>query len=344
MKCGIFKVNNIEDGGYYIDIFIDKILRFHKIPTTVIALHNSKRTIDYHKNILCNYTNPVITLIKMGKLILKNRITITYTYQFITLLYLLFIRLIYPIKIIAKVDGLTTKRGHKKYTFKLYDAIYIFIIKYADYVIYETEKAFNQFEKNNLRKNTSIIYTPATTFYNLNLDKALNEKKNPDTRLKCLYVGRYSEEKGFQLIKSLAQANQDCQFIMIGGFNNFYESIKNIIELGRLDIIEIIKWYAEADILIVPSIYDMFPSVIREFSYFGKPIIATDVGAINEFKKLGMEIEIVLPQFESLNNALLKIKTHYHKTPINSKIFFEVFDPNKIEIQKQYFNIFSIFF
>jgi glycosyltransferase involved in cell wall biosynthesis len=341
MIIGIFKVNDFEDGGYYTDVFFHKILQDNNHLVSLFAFHNSKKDLQHHTNIRCNHKNPIDALITIGKTIRENRISTVYTCQFICYLYLLLLRFFFPIYIITKVDGLTTKRGHKKYTFFLYDLIYVFIIKFADYVIYETELAYKNLKESGRRKNTEVIYTPATNFYQTTLPEiSFNAKTIPCLPI-VLFIGRYSEEKGYQFLGEIARKNQRCQFILIGGYKNHYPDVENIKELGRLDITEIIPWYQKAHVLIVPSVCDSFPSVIREFAYFGKPIIATNVGAMNEFKKMGMDITIVLPNIDRLSEAIQEIQKNYHFSQANCSVYNQHFNPNNTVVQERYLNIFE---
>jgi glycosyltransferase involved in cell wall biosynthesis len=127
---------------------------------------------------------------------------------------------------------------------------------------------------------------------------------------------------------------------MIGGYEKCYKGVSNIEELGRLDIKDIIPWYQRSQAVIVPSLCDSFPSVIREFAYFGKPIIASNVGAMDEFRKLGMDITIVPPDIEKISAAVADLKNRYRFARQNCLVYKNCFDPNNDSVQERYLRVF----
>ena len=61
-----------------------------------------------------------------------------------------------------------------------------------------------------------------------------------------------------------------------------YTVLDRILFTGWLNAEQLSKWYAEADILVVPSWYEPFGMVILEGMLYGLPIVATRVGGPNE--------------------------------------------------------------
>lgn len=339
---GIFKVNSKKDGGYYIDNYLKEIIVENGGNVISFALHNSKEKLNNYNNILINYKNFIKTILIIKNIISENNIKIYYTNQFITLLYAIFIKIFInkEFKIIAKVDGKTIKLGMKKYFYFLYDVLWDFAKSKADYLIFETQNAKGNYSK----RNYKIIYTPATNFYNI----IKNEK--PKIELKAdlvshkkfdkiaLYVGRYSPEKGFQLLESIASTYPNILIITIGGDKKIFGKIENILELGYKNIKDVIHFYYLCDFLIVPSVDDSFPSVIREFSYFNKPILATNVGSIPELQKLGLSINLCEPKVEFICKEIENIITKYQIND-NRRVFERWFDPNNKKIISEYLEI-----
>ncbi|GEM_PF-5006244 len=342
---GIFKVNSKKDGGYFIDRYLESILNKNNLPTKAFVFDKSQENFDKHELISCNYKNIFAALSAFNQIVDKYSIQIFYTNQFITLLYGVLLRIFFrkKIKIIAKVDGKTIKIGIiKKLFFKIYDFLWNFAKNKSDFIIFETQNAKSNFSK----ENCKVIYTPAINFYQLDLENLKNQEiiklEKSKYRKIILYVGRYSEEKGYFLLRDIAKNFSDCLFIMIGGKNNEFSDVKNIVEIGMLNISQIIPYYQFCDMLLVPSVDDSFPNVIREFAYFNKPIIATNVGSMTEFQDLGMKINIGPA---NLNEIIIELKRNIENDELNeNKIIYEKsFNPNNENVIDNYLSIFQKF-
>jgi len=329
---GIFKVNTKRDGGYYIDKYLQKILTDNCLANTLINLSNVNFDLNFSYT-QCNYKNPFVAIFYLVKLIKLNNINVVYSNQFIALFYLIICKKFFKcnIYVVGKVDGKTIRIGVKRYLFFIYDLLWKWSQQKADYIIYETNSASILIEK------SKIIYTPAVNFYNVELPVTKKEKAD---NLTVLFVGRYSEEKGYYKINELAQKFSKIDFVMAGSEKLYFKNINNIKEVGFKKVHQIIDLYQNTDILIVPSNDDSFPTVIREFSFFNKPILATNVGSIMEFKKLGLEIHIVEKDVDSLTEGLNNIITNYRLNN-NREVFYKYFNPNSKEIQQKYLDIFT---
>jgi len=134
-----------------------------------------------------------------------------------------------------------------------------------------------------------------------------------DTRIFCprtekkdnaiLYVGRLSPDKCLHvLLRSLDYIKTPIHLGIIGplGWNLHYhhELLKSIevenrkgkhkiVYLGRLDQAQLIKWYQEASILVLPSSTEAFGIVILEALSCETPVVATYAGGIPEVVKNG---------------------------------------------------------
>lgn len=98
-----------------------------------------------------------------------------------------------------------------------------------------------------------------------------------------LYIGRLSPEKG---IDTLVQASHHCQsaITVIGeGPVQITSHNKNIIALGKMPLVDLLKQLAMAKMLIVPSIWhENFPRVIVEALSCGTPVITSNLGSLAE--------------------------------------------------------------
>lgn len=337
---GIFKVNSSKDGGYYIDIYLNKILNKSGFGTKnyIFLATNNTHIHPIFEQHCVNYKNPIFMLPALYKIIKKDKIKIAYTNQFITLFFLILLKktFLQELKVIAKVDGLTIKNGLKRYFYKIYDFFWYYSKKNSDFIIFETKNAKSTF----VEINNQVIYTPAINFYELELvHLSVYDLKQRFGNFSyfILYVGRFSEEKGYDRIIKIAEEFPKYGFLMIGGTIESDQS--NVFSLGFKDITEIVRYYNSVDILIIPSRDDSFPTVIREFSYFQKPIIATNVGSIAEYKDLGLEITIC----DNDTNDIIEVlrEFDFSKLNLNKDVYNENFNANDLKIIKKYLKIFK---
>lgn len=337
-KVGIFKANSMKDGGFYIDHYLNDILVEYGCSTQMIQL--SRDCSGRYKSIRMNYKNPVVSIWILVGIIRAEKIDVLYTNQFVMLLYLVFIRrlILRNCKVVAKVDGRTIKKGIKRHLYFLYDKFWVWAQKESDFVVYETLSA----EMPGVR--SEVINTPATNFYGCDMgtDSCAEEFPEDWHRHKgsktVLFVGRYSFEKGYFFIPELAERFPNFVFLTAGGDAPIFDKLPNVIEYGALDVPKLRSLYGKVDCLLVPSVDDSYPSVIREFSYFGKPILATNVGSMHEFVSAGVNIRLTEPNIESLSVELPLVLEAVNRS---NKIFFEMFDPNNVSVQNRYIKVFN---
>lgn len=125
------------------------------------------------------------------------------------------------------------------------------------------------------------------------IDKALASPKQPGS-LNVLFIAKEFKRKGGDLV---AQAFKEIQQVVPGArllfagtdlLPNEFEGIKNIEHLGLLDktnaeqLKKLLNAYRQADMLVLPSRHDPFPTVIREAMFFGLPCVASDIWAMSE--------------------------------------------------------------
>ena len=125
------------------------------------------------------------------------------------------------------------------------------------------------------------------------------ENKPPDYRepVKILTVARLVREKGleygimsiYELLKS--NPNLNVQYNIIGE-GILKEQLKELVsELGLIDVVgflgemdqtEVSKQMREAHIFLLPSVAEALPIVLMEAQAIGLPVVATDVGSVDE--------------------------------------------------------------
>jgi glycosyltransferase involved in cell wall biosynthesis len=166
---------------------------------------------------------------------------------------------------------------------------------------------------------------------------------------KVLYIGRFSMEKGIELLPEIIEGilSQDSEMIfeIVASLEekNMAEEMVLIREeleelekkypgrliwhKSNLSRKEISKLYSESMIFIQPSKYDSFPTTVLEAMLFGKPIIGSNVGGIPEM--LGHAGVIISPKPFSFINSIIKLK--------NDPILMEKYSRRASERVKKYF-------
>ena len=109
----------------------------------------------------------------------------------------------------------------------------------------------------------------------------------------CLFVGRVVSEKGIVELVEACNHIPEVQLHLVGPVAvKFQEHLLQIAKgrgngewlhfYGQVDNVEARGHITRSDIVILPSYYEAFPNVVLESMAFGKPVIASDVGAISE--------------------------------------------------------------
>lgn len=119
-----------------------------------------------------------------------------------------------------------------------------------------------------------------------------------DGCLKLIHIGRFTEQKNHKMLltayKALIDEGNNIRLSLVGDGELRPEIERIAVENGIRDYVEfcgiqknVYKYLKEADILILPSIWEGMPMVIIEAMGAGVPIIATNVGGIPDMIRDG---------------------------------------------------------
>lgn len=171
-----------------------------------------------------------------------------------------------------------------------------------------------------------IIYNPIDTDRFAPPKDSLNKNRE---KIKVLFVGRLEDRKGAHVlahaIPLVVKSHASVQFTFLGsdcpGING-EPSMKNYIinllqDRGALNNVtfhapvpyhELAAHYCEADIMVVPSLYDNSPYTCLEAMSCGVPVIGTSAGGMPEYVDHG-KCGIIIPpnDSESLAKAILEL-------------------------------------
>lgn len=208
---------------------------------------------------------------------------------------------------------------------------------------------FNQ-ESSKLIKIYNGIAVKARTSAGQSMELKQQLNLEPSSKL-LITIARLSPMKGleylFEAAALIRPTHPDIKFIIVGDVAFAHEKVykeqlltrieslglqDTIFMLGlRRDVTELIE---QSDILVLPSVYDIFPTVILEAMSGGLPVIATDVGGIPEMVRPETGIIVPPQNAEALKNAILAMYELDYKSMGQQakKLFYEEFT------QEQYVN------
>lgn len=141
--------------------------------------------------------------------------------------------------------------------------------------------------------------------------------------LKLLYIGVIEPRRNslfmLDILKCLVDKQVDFKLIMIGRYKNdtykkeFEDKVKTlnltnyIYHIERMEQKYLSKVYANTDIFLLPTIYDIYGMVLLESMYFSMPTITSINGGSNMMMKDGIN-GFVLDKFDAKTWADLVIK------------------------------------
>lgn len=232
-------------------------------------------------------------------------------------------------KIVSIVTGSASKSAKEVYAQTLYGyggVIFFHIFRvleninyrFADRIIAESKTIVCQVE---LEKYERKIWLSGC-FFNTSL---FEEKKAVlDRRNLVGYIGRLSEEKGvmnfIKAIPLILNKRHDIEFL-IGGDGHLIDKIKNELKSGNLSEKvtltgwiaheQLIHYYNDVKVLVVPSYTESIPIVALEAMACGTPALATAVGGVPDLIKDGENGFILKDNSpECIADSVVKVLEH----------------------------------
>ena len=189
------------------------------------------------------------------------------------------------------------------------------------------------------------------------LDELLDKYKlNKDENKIILYIGRVDQDKGtLELVKAFNKIkNKNYKLLIVGapifdtGIKTEYENIvkseiatnKNIIMTGYVKHDSLFKYYALADLVVIPSqIDDSAPLVLIEAITSSKPVIATNCGGIPEY--VNEKCAILIDRgSEYINNLYLAIDKVLSNSDLLDSMSKESYKESQKYSEDKYYNSF----
>ena len=159
--------------------------------------------------------------------------------------------------------------------FKEYDVIAGFFGKYLYKIMFDIVSKFSNLiscSKNILRGKKGLIVKPSQ----LNEKWFANIKPPNLNNIKLLYIGRLKKEKGiFDLLKMIENHNEISLTIVGSEKNSSHKIFQNQVNIYEIEINQnnLIKYYDEHNIFILPSFTEGHPMVLIESLSRMRPVI-----------------------------------------------------------------------
>lgn len=125
------------------------------------------------------------------------------------------------------------------------------------------------------------------------------------------FIGRASEEKGITEFLEVAKALPNIQFAVVGSLDPSLHFLKdktpdNVLWSGFLSGKDYDRFYQQSKIVVVPSKwYEGFPNVITRAMQHGKPVITSNIGAMQSIIDHNINGVLVGPRnVKQLRNAI----------------------------------------
>jgi glycosyltransferase involved in cell wall biosynthesis len=236
-----------------------------------------------------------------------------------------------------------SSKSYKNPLLKLYLMLFNLIIRKVDAIVcvsqYEWEKVENSFK---FPKENIFIVPNGYDF-----SKILKYQWKPfnDSCKKILYVGRIVKHKNVhKLVESLKYL--DNAKLTIIGSGDYEKEVKKVIGINNLQnrirwnknlsYEELLKEYCNADVFVLPSVYEAFGMVVGEATLIGCPTIVANSYALTEFVDAGLAEGLSIPVND--REIAEKIENRTDKSPRKKAIeYFKDWD----EVTDRYEHIYK---
>ncbi|MCL1160659.1 glycosyltransferase family 4 protein [Shewanella chilikensis] len=160
---------------------------------------------------------------------------------------------------------------------------------FVDKFIFVSDLQRDVYKSFNPRISDNSVVIP--NFLSTECIQIINDLKNQNKRmdksnLKCAFIGRATQEKGFDKLLKLASLLPDVDFFAFGDSDVNVDAYSNVHNMGRLSKIELLTKLKKLDFLLVPNFcYETFSISALEAIALGLKVIVTDKIGISGFSK-----------------------------------------------------------
>ncbi len=231
----------------------------------------------------------------------------------------------YNVPYVLQAHGSVRDHSQKRFIKKIFDIMWgQRILKDASRVIAFTPMEAEEYKAKGVSKDRIEVVPggiDASEFENLPPKGSFRKEYNLTDDCKIiLYLGRIQRIKGLDLlVKAFAQLEgklDNVKLVMVGPDEGYLPTLKRLInDLGIEEKVlftsfltgeKKIAAYVDADIYVLPSIYECFPTTVMEACACGTPVIVTDTCHIAPLIKDGVGMVVPYDK-DQLSNALCDI-------------------------------------
>lgn len=152
-------------------------------------------------------------------------------------------------------------------------------------------------EKLKVFNSKTVCIANASDFEHFNSKRERPDEFRSSDRVKIVYTGSLGHRIDYEMIKSIAVENPECEVILIGPKHLTYfggqdlESLANVTFLGPRKYLDLPAYIQHADALLIPFhknelTHHIYPLKLNEYLASGKPIVCTKFTNLSEFNEL----------------------------------------------------------
>lgn len=203
-------------------------------------------------------------------------------------------------------------------------AYFILLNKYGnkiDRFIAPSQSAYSQFKEFDFQIS-KIKVLPHFSYGAVDLAAGVAATKEPEKPY-ALYVGRIEENKGLtHLVRAFSESGNLLKIVGTGNYENKLKKycddkkLSNIEFVGYIPPENLSRYYLNSQFVVVPSVWhEVFGLAIVESFNYGKPVIASAIGAIPEIVEDGTTGLLYRPgDVEDLCNKIKQLFNDPNKT------------------------------
>lgn len=186
----------------------------------------------------------------------------------------------------------------------------------------------SRYDKKNLiaEKITNNVYAISNGILKINTSNLLTLQAFSSGKKTILCIARVSPPKRIDLFIEIAKALPQYQFVWIGNQEELdsFDIPGNCCLVGNIPNAG--AYCSLADMFILTSDYEGLPMVIIEAMSFGKPIVSSDVGAVNEIVRNGENGYVLPNEVEKFTEKICEILENKNIYNLFCKNSFRIFN------------------